>query len=103
MKTCGRTLLVLSDIVLEGVETSNVLVTSISELSIHKGGGVSVGLHVLAVCIATTNDSTTVSYAAVGGRPLLAALMEVLLANVVFCPPEPYRGLLVELRLKVPP
>ena len=57
----GRTLLVLSDIVLEGVETSNVLVTSISELSIHKGGGVSVGLHVLAACIATTNDSTTVT------------------------------------------
>ena len=35
--------------------------------------------------------------------PLLAALMEVLLANVVFCPPEPYRGLLVALRLKFPP
>ena len=51
----------LSDIILEGVETSNVLVTSISELSIHKGGGVSVGLHVLAACIATTNDSTTVT------------------------------------------
>ena len=34
----------LSDIVLEGVETSNASVMSISELSIHKDGGVSVGL-----------------------------------------------------------
>ena len=32
-------------------------VMSISELSIHKDGGVSVGLHVLAACIATTNAS----------------------------------------------
>ena len=99
----------LSDIALEGVETSNASVASISELSIHKDGGVSVGLHVLAACIATTNASITVvwvnvpSYGAGSGRPLLAALMEVLLANVVFCPPEPYRGLLVELRLKLPP
>ena len=43
------------------------------------------------------------SYGAGSGKPLLAALMEVLLANVVFCPPEPYRGLLVALRLKFPP
>ena len=94
----------LSDIVLEGVETSNASVTSISELSIHNDSGVSVGLHVLAACIATTNASTNVpSYAAGGGRPLWAALMEVLLANVVFCPPKPYRGLLVALRLKFPP
>ena len=49
----------LSDIALEGVETSNASVMSISELSIHKDGGVSVGLHVFA-CIATTNASTTV-------------------------------------------
>ena len=50
----------LSDIALEGVETSNASVMSISELSIHKDGGVSVGLHVLLACIATTNASTTV-------------------------------------------
>ena len=34
----------LSDIALEGVETSNESIMSISELSIHKDGGVSVGL-----------------------------------------------------------
>ena len=56
----GRTSLMLCDIVLEGVETSNASVMSISELSIHKGGGVSVGLQVLAACIAATNASTTV-------------------------------------------
>ena len=61
MKTCGKNIVVLSDIVLEGVETSNVLVTSMSASSIHKGGGVLVGLHVLAACVATTNDSTTVT------------------------------------------
>ena len=47
----------LSEIALEGVETSNASVMSTSELSIHKDGGVSVGLHVSA-CIATTNAST---------------------------------------------
>ena len=50
----------LSDIALGGIETSNVSGMSISELSIHKDGGVLVGLHVLAACIATTNASTTV-------------------------------------------
>ena len=50
----------LSDIALEGVETSNASVMSISELSIHKDGGALVGLHVLAACIATTNASTIV-------------------------------------------
>ena len=50
----------VSDIALEGVETSNASVMSISESSIHCAGGVSVGLHVLAACIAATNASTTV-------------------------------------------
>ena len=48
----------LSDIALEGVETSNASVMCTSELIIHSGDGVSVGLHVLA-CNATTNASTT--------------------------------------------
>ena len=51
----------LSDIALGGVETSDASVRRISESSIHKDGGVSVGLHVLAACIATTNASTTVA------------------------------------------
>ena len=73
----------LSDIAFEGVETSNASVMSISESSIHSGDGVSVGLHGLAACIATTNASTTVvsvnvpSYGTGSGRLLLAALMEV--------------------------
>ena len=50
----------LSDIALAGVETSDASGISISELSIHKDGGVLVGLHVLAACIATTNASTIV-------------------------------------------
>ena len=50
----------LSDIVLEGVETSNESVMSISESSKYSDDGVSVGLHVLAACIATTNASNTV-------------------------------------------
>ena len=50
----------LSDIALEGVATSNVSGMSISALMIHSGVGVSVGLHVLLACIATTNASTTV-------------------------------------------
>ena len=50
----------LSDIALEGVETSNASVMSISESIINKVGGVSVGLHVLLACIATTNAFTIV-------------------------------------------
>ena len=50
----------LSDIAMGGVETSNASGMSISELIIHNVGGVSVGLHVLLACIATTNASTTV-------------------------------------------
>ena len=44
----------LSDIALGVVDISNASVRCTSESSIHKDGGVSVGLHVLA-CTATTN------------------------------------------------
>ena len=104
----GITSLVLFNKALGGVDTSNASVKCTSESSIHSDGGVSVGLHGLT-CIATTNASTATvwsnvpSYGAGSGRPLLAALMEVLLATVVLIPPGPYRGLLVLLRLKFPP
>ena len=42
-----------------GVETSNASGIGTSELIIHSGGGVSVGLHVLLACNATTNASIT--------------------------------------------
>ena len=79
-----------------------------SEFSIIGGDCESVGLHV-STCITTTNASIVTvctnvsSYGAGSGRPLLAALMEVLVANVVLLPPGPYRDLLVLFRLKFPP
>ena len=102
------TALVLSNQVLGVLATSNASIKCISESSIHIDGGELVGLHV-STCIAPTNASIATvwinvpSYGAGSGRPLLAALMEVLLANVVLLPPGPYLGLSVLLRLKFPP
>ena len=104
----GITVLVLSNKSVEVATTSNEYVKCTSEFSISSGDCESVGLHVLT-CIATTNASIVTvctnisSYGAGSGRPLLAALMEVLVANVVLLPPGSYRGLLVALRLKFPP
>ena len=108
LKHVGITSLVLSNKALGVLATSNASVKCTSESSIHSNGGELVGLHVLT-CIATTNASIATvwinvsSYGAGSGRPLLAALMKVLLANVVLLPPGPYLGLLVLLRLKFSP
>ena len=68
--------------------TSSVSVKCLADRSICGGGSESIGLHV-STWIATANESIATactnvpSYGAGGGRPLLAALMVVLLANVV--------------------
>ena len=84
LRQVGLTLLVLSNKSVEVVTTSNASVKCASEFSVHSGDDVP-------------------SYVAGSGRPLLAALMAVLSANVVLLPPGPYRGLLVLFRLKFHP
>ena len=107
LRHVGIILLVLSNKSVEVSTTSNASVKCTSEFSIHSGDCELVGLHV-STCIGTTNESIVTvctnvpSYGAGGGRPLLAALMVVLLANVVLSSPGPYRGLLVLFRLNPP-
>ena len=108
LRHVGITSLVLSNKAVEVLTTSNASVQCTSESSIHSGDRELAGLHV-STCIATTNASIATvcfnvpSYGAGSGRPLLAALIVVLLANIVLLPPGPYLGLLVLFRLKFPP
>ena len=103
LRHVGITSLMLSNRAVEVLTTSNASIKCTSESSIHGDGGKLVGLHVF---IATTYASiatvwiNVLSNGAGSGRPLLAALMQVLSANVVLLPPGPYLDLLVLLRLR---